>query len=122
METITFSEEDKTQLEECFDRILEVHGLIEDKKIAKRILTRTHMISIMPVVLESLDNGLSAKQFEEWFVTFFAGRKKQRSAVCTTATQELDQRGKNLFRNVSRKSGNIIMSILEGKWRDYGER
>ena len=50
------------------------------------------------------------------------GRKKQRSAVCTTATQELDQRGKNLFRNVSRKSGNIIMSILEGKWRDYGER
>lgn len=76
METITFSEEDKTQLEECFDRILEVHGLIEDKKIAKRILTRTHMISIMPVVLESLDNGLSAKQFEEWFVTFFAGKKK----------------------------------------------
>lgn len=75
MESIEFSKEDKIQLEECFNRILEVHKMIEDKKIAKRLLTRTHMISIMQVVWKSIEQGLPAKQFMEWFVTFYAGKK-----------------------------------------------
>lgn len=75
MEKIEFSEEDKTQLIECFDRILEVHKLIEDKRIAKRIITRTHMISIMRVVWQSIEDGKSVQEFMEWFVTFFAGKK-----------------------------------------------
>lgn len=72
---LDISSDDKMQLIECFDRILEVHDLIEDKKIARRLVTKTHLLSIMRVVWDSIENGLSAEQFSEWFVSFFCGKK-----------------------------------------------
>ena len=75
MAEVDITEEDHVQLMEIYDRILAVHGLVEDKKVAKRILTRTHMISIVPIVWQSIEDGLSDKQFAEWFATFFAGKK-----------------------------------------------
>lgn len=75
MEKIEFSSDDKTRLVECYDRILEVHKMIEDKKIAKRIITRTHMISIMRVVWKSIEDGKSTNEFMEWFISFFSGKK-----------------------------------------------
>lgn len=75
METIDITNEEQQRLQRCFDRIYEAHKLIEDKKVAKRIVTRTHMISIMRVVDRSIADGFSAQQFTEWFVTFFAGKK-----------------------------------------------
>lgn len=75
MAEMEITDEEQVQLLEIYDRILAVHGLIEDKKIAKRILTRTHMVSIVPIVWQSIEDGLSEVQFMEWFVTFFAGKK-----------------------------------------------
>lgn len=75
MAEIDITDDDKRQLIEIFDRILEMHKKIEDIKIAKRLLTRTHMISIVPIVWKSLQDGLSDKQMVEWFVEFFSGKK-----------------------------------------------
>lgn len=74
-ESVEITSDDEIELVNCFDRILQVHDLIEDKKIAKRILTRTHMISIMRVVRRSIDDGLSETEFMKWIVTFFSGKK-----------------------------------------------
>ena len=76
MENMEISNDDLDQMNECFDRILEAHGMIEDKKIARRLLMRTHMISSMRMVWRSLEDGISAKAFAEWFETFFAGKKR----------------------------------------------
>lgn len=75
MAEIEITDTDNKQLMEVFDRILEMHKKIEDAKIAKRLLTRTHMVSIIPIVWKSLQDGLSDKQMAEWFVEFFAGKK-----------------------------------------------
>ena len=75
MEAAEINEEDKKQLTEIFDRILAVYPLIEDKRISRRLLTRTHLISIVPWVWKSLKEGLSDKQFAEWFTEFFGGKK-----------------------------------------------
>ncbi len=75
MAEIDVTVSDKKQLEEVFDRILEMHKKIDDKKIAKRLLTRTHMISIVPIIWKSLQDGLSERQMTEWFVEFFSGKK-----------------------------------------------
>lgn len=75
METVELSDDDRQQLQKCFDRIYDVHKLIEDKKVAKRIVTRTHMISLMRIVNESIEQNLTTRQFESWFVTFFSGKK-----------------------------------------------
>lgn len=75
MRDADITKEDEEELTEIFDRIYKIHALIEDKKIAKRIYTRTHMISIVPVILQSLNDGLSDEQTMEWFVYFFSGKK-----------------------------------------------
>ena len=75
MESVEITEEDRDELNKVYTRILNVHGLIEDKKIAKRLLTRTHLISIIPIVQNSIEMGISEKDFAEWFCTFFAGKK-----------------------------------------------
>lgn len=75
MASVEFTEDDKKQLTEIYDRIMAMHKMIEDKKIAKRIFTRTHLISIVPIVWQSLQDGLSDKQMAEWVVEFFCGKK-----------------------------------------------
>ena len=67
--------DDEFLLNEVFDRIYNIHSVIEDKKIAKRIYARTHMISIVPIIAESLNDGYSDRQMMEWFVNFFCGKK-----------------------------------------------
>lgn len=75
MAEVELLDSDKKQLNEVFDRILTIHGLIEDTKVAKRLLTRTHLISLVPMIWESLQSGLSDEQVVEWISTFLSGGK-----------------------------------------------
>lgn len=75
MKEVDITQNDEILLKNVFDRIYNIHSLIEDKKIAKRIYVRTHMISIVPVIAESIDRGLSDTEIMEWFVNFFSGKK-----------------------------------------------
>ena len=63
--------EDEKKLSEVFDRMYNVYELIEDKATAKRMYQKTHFVSLIPVMLQSLNDGLSDKQMEEWFVSMF---------------------------------------------------
>ena len=75
METVDITDEDKEQINTLFDRILAIHSNIEDKKIAKRLLTRTHMISVVPIMQRSIQDGVSVEQMTVWVNQFFAGKK-----------------------------------------------
>ncbi len=75
MAGVELTEEGQVQLLEIYDRILAVHGLVEDKKIARRILTRTHLVSIVPAVWQSIEEGRTEKEFAGWVSAFFAGKK-----------------------------------------------
>ena len=75
METVEISSEEEKELRECYDRIWAVHQLIDDHKVAKRILARTHMISVMRVIKESISDGTSEKDFAKWAETFFSGKR-----------------------------------------------
>ena len=75
MRDAEITKEDEEDMNKIFDRIYNIHNLIEDKKIAKRIYTKTHMISIVPVILSSIYEGFSDEQMMEWFVWFFSGKK-----------------------------------------------
>lgn len=58
-----------------FDRICKIHEMIDDQKIKKRLYTRTHMVSIAPVILRSIYDGISEEKIMNWFVYFFSGKK-----------------------------------------------
>lgn len=84
MQTV-FSQNDIELLNKVYDRILTTYKMIvsdenEDtikanKRIAKRLLTRTHMLSILPIVNRSLNENVSDELFTEWVKEFFSGTK-----------------------------------------------
>lgn len=57
------------------DRIQKVHSLIEDAKIAKRVYGRTHMVSIAPIVMKSITDGVSDEAVVKWLISFFSGKR-----------------------------------------------
>lgn len=99
MKEVDITKTDEILLENVFDRIYNIHSLIEDKKIAKRIYARTHMISIVPVIAESIESGISDNEMMEWFVNFFSGKK---SPTISKAYNEAAGRGTG--RNVAVKT------------------
>ena len=65
-----------------YDKIMETYlALIntvnkQDKKIAKRILTRTHLVSIIPTVASMIKNeNWNTNLFADWVRHFFAGTR-----------------------------------------------
>ena len=85
METAVFTEDDVKLLNAVYDRILNTYKtIISDtseetgklsKRIAKRLITRTHMLSILPIVKRSLDENISDEMFTNWVKNFFCGTK-----------------------------------------------
>lgn len=75
MKNTDITEEEEQELKFVFDRIIKIHDLIEDKRIAKRIYTRTHMISIVPIIARSVAEERTDNEMMEWFVNFFSGKK-----------------------------------------------
>lgn len=52
-----------------------MHKLITDKKIAKRILVRTHLITMVPVIWKSIQDGRTDQQMAGWASEFFNGKR-----------------------------------------------
>lgn len=74
MKTAIITEEDERQISDIYTRILAVHNLIEDKKVAKRIYGRTHMMSIVQMIQKSIEDNRTEEETMKWIVSFFCGK------------------------------------------------
>ena len=101
METAVFTDDNINLLNSVFDRILNAYKTIVadtsaetgkiSKRIAKRLITRTHMLSIMPIVKRSIDENVSDEVFALWVKNFFCGTKsvtkyEDYNARCTSGS------------------------------------
>lgn len=59
-----------TQIKEAHNWLM-VHGLKTCERAAKKLYTRTHLISMIPLALETYRSGVSAKQLAEFVNEFF---------------------------------------------------
>lgn len=105
MEVVEFTEDDIYNLTAVFDRILNTYKtLISDepdekiakknKRIAKRLITRTHMLSVIPMVKRSLDENVSSDAFTDWVKNFFSGSKsvtkyEEYNTRCTSGSSSI---------------------------------
>ena len=84
-ENAVLTEDDINNLNAVYDRILNVYNiLIADdsvetgkisKKVAKRLISRTHMFCLIPIVKRSIDENVSDEIFSLWAKNFFCGTK-----------------------------------------------
>lgn len=72
METIELTTEDEKQLAGIYTRILNCYNVIPDKKIQKKVVTKTHLLSIVPVINESIEKEYSEDDLVDWLISFFS--------------------------------------------------
>lgn len=101
------TDEQKNEIETAFTRILETYNYIKDNtfdakignRIAKRVVTRTHLISLVPFAISSIDDGISIEQFSKWVSTFFNGtRGTTIDEVYNTNAQQSSSKAENIRR------------------------
>lgn len=87
MKSVDITENQAKIIWTAYDTILEAYKYIMEKessdhkeqkmykKAAKRILTRTHLISIVPVAADACSHEYDIYKFAEWLLKFFSGGK-----------------------------------------------
>lgn len=74
IEAVEISQQEKTELTNVFDYIVNVHDELignKEKDVARKIYTETHLVSLTPYVSEAMKNNVSEAVFSEWLISFF---------------------------------------------------
>ena len=74
IEDMEVLDNDKLELNKVFDYVVNVHEeLIENKEkdVSKKLYTETHLVSLVPYVKQSTDNGINEAMFAEFLINFF---------------------------------------------------
>lgn len=74
LEQTEISETEKLAMVEVFDLIFDTHfNLIErkEKKVAKKLYTETHMVSLIPYFKKAVENGIAEDMMAAWLIDFF---------------------------------------------------
>jgi uncharacterized protein with ParB-like and HNH nuclease domain len=107
IENAEITDEQTQQIKTAYDKILETYTALintdnkQDSKIAKRILTRTHLISIIPIITEQIENETwDIYQFTQWVRYFFSGKK---SASIDEVYNETTKNGSGKTENIRRR-------------------
>ena len=80
MEAADWTEKDVERLDAVFNVILHAYQQIKDKKVKKKIVTRIHFISLIPLIDEVLKNGLiTEEEMIQWMQHFFDDKYKSAS-------------------------------------------
>lgn len=88
-ESLIVTDEIKNRLSVIFNTIYALHHYLDaskKKKVAKKLITRTHMISIAPIIERAANENRDAKELAEFFTDFFNG-SPSKSEVYNTACQ-----------------------------------
>ena len=126
MEKAEFTDQDVNIMNGVFNRILNTYKTIiaDDspetgkisKRIAKRLLTRTHMLSIMPIVKKSLIDRVPDDVFTLWVKNFFCGSRSatkydEYNSRCTAGSGHVETIKVRL--DVIKKDYNKFMKKIE---------
>lgn len=74
IEEVEITTEEKTELVNVFDFIVAIHDeLVEnkEKEVARKLYTETHLVSLIPYMKKSMDNGINEAMMAEWLISFF---------------------------------------------------
>lgn len=74
LEKTEISETEKLAMVEVFNLIVDTHEVLvgrKEKKIAKKLYTETHMISLIPYFKKAVEDGIDSEMMADWLVEFF---------------------------------------------------
>lgn len=101
LEKTEISETEKLAMIEVFNLIVDTHEALvgrKEKKVAKKLYTETHMVSLIPYFKKAVEDGIVSEMMADWLVEFFG---VDNGASVSNLYNEAAGSG-------SAKSGNII--------------
>lgn len=75
MQTREITDSEEKDLLCIFDYIYDVYQTLEEKEKKKKLMTKTHFITMIPVIMKAFEKNVNANQFAEWFNYFFSGNE-----------------------------------------------
>lgn len=111
------TDEQKEYIKKIYDKIMEIHSHIEDKKVARKILVRTHLISIIPFIAKAIEEGRSDEDMVFWLTGFFKG--KGRAASVSDIYNGTTRSGSNKKESV--RARNLVLQNSYNEYFKIGE-
>lgn len=82
MKEVNIKEEQVENINRLFDMYVEVYNVLLDekeRKIARKLLNKTNMISLMSVFEKAIDSNIKVSMIKDWISTFFGNEKGNES-------------------------------------------
>lgn len=98
LQEVEISDEEKIIMAEVFDLIVDVHSILmkrEEDKVAKKLYTETHLISLVPFFKKAIDENISAEIMTDWLIEFFGTGKISICSVSDAYNGALSGTAKN---------------------------
>ena len=112
------TDEQIDNLKTVYDKVLEVYTTLtatgdkQDKKIAKKFVTRTHFLSLLPIISKQINNKTwDTQQFTSWVRHFFGSDE---GTTVNEEYNELSKSGSNKPDNIRRR-----LEIIKIDFRQY---
>lgn len=91
LEKTEITEAEKLAMIEVFNLIVDTHDVLierKKKKIAKKLYTETHMVSLIPYFKKGIEDGVDTEMMADWLIEFFgandtASVSEEYNAACT---------------------------------------
>lgn len=94
IEKTEITEVEKLTMIEVFNLIVGTHSVLierKEKKVAKKLYTETHMVSLIPFFKKAVEDGAGEEYLADWLMNFFgtkdtASISDEYNAACTDAS------------------------------------
>ena len=109
LENTEISEDERLKMIQVFDFALNTHSILMDnkeKKVAKKIYTETHFVSLIPYFNKAVEDGIEEKLMADWLVEFF----KPIDGSTSISESYNEAAGKGSAKNSNIKTRNTALS------------
>lgn len=90
--TLDVTAEIEKEMKDIFDYVDDVHAKLldaDEKKLAKKVITRTHLISLTKTVIQAMADGKTASEFADFCKDFYNGspsKSDEYNIACTNGS------------------------------------
>lgn len=109
LENTEISDDERLKMVQIFDFVLNTHSILLDnkeKKVARKMYTETHFISLVPYFNKAVEDGIEEKLVADWLVEFF----KPIDGSTSVSESYNEAAGKGSAKNSNVKARNTALS------------
>ena len=81
LKSIDITPEDSSRINNVLDFALTVYNNISVPKIAKRMITKTHFLSLVPIIDKAIEDDINPAKFVEFVESFYDGKSTKEPTI-----------------------------------------